>query len=429
MSPEGSSRPPGPRRPPRSGTEARSAPRRPPARPTGVKAAPATKRAAPAKKSATKSPTAKKKSPVARSEPAARKRVAPEAPGPREPRRRPQAKAPARAEVSSLTFREGRQGPPQTKKAPPVRRPDTQPAARIRSERAPRTGWESITGRTRAVVVEADELLPPTPTPATAFRQRYGVVYNTQGPRMRLAVLWVLAVVASIAYAPLRPYGLAVLYGVAAGLAAQQVVDAARSTRAGKLRWVAALGASSLPVVATVGTGALGVGLLVLVVVAVVTAITDGPEHREMSVIAAAGNCVLAAGVCGGAAAALVLLAQYEIGALIILMIYLMVYDASDYIVGSGASNGVEGPLAGGLFIAATTTMLAVTEVPPFRGADVWSFAMLAAVACPAGQILASAMLPRADAFAPALRRLDSMLIVAPAWAGLIGLYLQQVPG
>src|SRR5690606_34142831 len=103
--------------------------------------------------------------------------------------------------------------------------------------------------------------------------------------------------------------------------------------------------------------------------------------------------------------------------------------DASDYIVGSGASNGVEGPLAGGLFIAATTTMLAVTEVPPFRGADVWSFAMLAAVACPAGQILASAMLPRADAFAPALRRLDSMLIVAPAWAGLIGLYLQQVPG
>ena len=72
------------------------------------------------------------------------------------------------------------------------------------------------------------------------------------------------------------------------------------------------------------------------------------------------------------------------------------------------------------------SAVLAVTEVPPFRGVDIWTFAALAAVACPAGQLLASAMLPRAGARAPALRRLDSALIVAPAWAGLIGLYLQR---
>ena len=53
-------------------------------------------------------------------------------------------------------------------------------------------------------------------------------------------------------------------------------------------------------------------------------------------------------------------------------------------------------------------------------------FAVLAAVTCPAGQILASAMLPSASVRAPALRRLDSWLIVAPAWAGLVGLYLQR---
>ena len=67
-----------------------------------------------------------------------------------------------------------------------------------------------------------------------------------------------------------------------------------------------------------------------------------------------------------------------------------------------------------------------VTGVPPFRGADVWTFALLAALACPAGQFLASAMLPNASVRAPALRRLDSLLIVAPAWAGLVGLYLQR---
>ncbi len=271
----------------------------------------------------------------------------------------------------------------------------------------------------------ADDVLPAPPSPRTAFRKRYGVVYDTQGPRLRLALLWVVAVIAAMAIEPLRPYGLATLYAVVAGAAALQVVDAWHAVRTGGDRWVAALGASTLPVLATQGVRPVGVALLVLVVVAVVVSAQRG--GREMPVLAAAGHTVLAAGLCGGSAASLVLLADYEIGAVLILLVYLMVYDASDYVVGSGATNGVEGPLAGALFIAAVTLLFAVTEVPPFRGPDIWSFAMLAAVTCPAGQLLASAMLPRADAPASALRRLDSLLVTAPAWAGLIGLYLQQV--
>jgi hypothetical protein len=266
--------------------------------------------------------------------------------------------------------------------------------------------------------------LPRPPSPRTAFRTRYGVVYDTQGPRLRLALLWLAAVTVAVGVGPLRPYGLATLYAVVAGAAALQVVDAWHEVRTGGDRWVAALGASTLPVLATQGVRPVGAALLVVVVAAVAVSTQRG--GREMSVMAAAGHTVLAAGLCGGAAASLVLLADYEIGAVVILLVYLMVYDASDYVVGSGATNGVEGPLAGGLFIAAATWLLAELEVPPFRGVDIWNFAMLAAVACPAGQLLASAMLPRADAHAPALRRLDSLLLVAPAWAGLIGLYLQQ---
>ncbi len=267
--------------------------------------------------------------------------------------------------------------------------------------------------------------MPVAPSPRTAFRKRYGVVYDTQGPRIRLGVLWVVLVVASLAIESLRPYGLATLYAVVAGAAALQVVDAWHTVRTGADRWVAALGASCLPVLATMGVRPLGAALLGIVVVAIAAA-AQGHE-QEMPLLAAAGHTVLAAGVCGGSVAALVLLADYEIGAVIVLLVFLMVYDASDYLVGSGATNGVEGPVAGGVFIAAVTALFVVTKVPPFHGVDIVSFAMLAIVACPAGQLLASAMLPRADARAPALRRLDSLLIVAPAWAGLIGLYLQNV--
>ncbi len=268
------------------------------------------------------------------------------------------------------------------------------------------------------------EQVPFAPSPRTAFRTRYGVVYDTQGPRIRLGVLWVVLVVASLAIESLRPYGLATLYAVVAGAAALQVIDALYTVRTGADRWVAALGASCLPVLATMGVRPLGAALLGIVVVAVAAAALG--HDQEMPLLAAAGHTVLAAGVCGGAVAALVLLADYEIGAVIILLVFLMVYDASDYLVGSGATNGVEGPIAGGLFIAAVTVLFVVTKVPPFHGVDIVSFAMLAIVACPAGQLLASAMLPRADARAPALRRLDSLLIVAPAWAGLLGLYLQN---
>lgn len=271
---------------------------------------------------------------------------------------------------------------------------------------------------------EAVTMLPEPTSPRTAFRKRYGVVYDTQGPRIRIGVLWAASVALALAFRPLRPYGLATLYAVVAGAAALQVVDAWHAVRSGADRWVAALGACTLPMLATLGVGPLGGGLLAVVAASLATAAVR--QDRQMSLLAAAGHTVLSAGLCGMAAASMVLLADYEIGAVIILAVIVMVYDASDYVVGSGANNGFEGPIAGGLFIAAVTAVFAVTNAPPFRGADIWTFAVLAAVACPAGQILGSAMLPTSAVRAPALRRLDSWLLVAPAWAGLVGLYLQR---
>ena len=54
-------------------------------------------------------------------------------------------------------------------------------------------------------------------------------------------------------------------------------------------------------------------------------------------------------------------------------------------------------------------------------------FGGFAALLCPLGQVVASALLPRADAPAPALRRLDSLLLLGPTWPFLVGLLLQEL--
>jgi hypothetical protein len=320
---------------------------------------------------------------------------------------------------------------------PPAAPADPEPAPpegqrpRRRRHAAPAEGEhaETHTGRLRRIRATrppAEDLLPKQEDHMSPFRRRYGIPYNTQGPKVRLGVLWAIAVVAVLVPQALRPWGLAVLYGVVAGAAAAQVIDAHRGNRTSADRAVAAFGASGLAVAATLGTQALGLGYLLLVAAALAAALGT-PEPGRLP-LPRAGHIVAAAGICGGAAASLVLLAEYEIGALIILLVFVMVYDASDFIVGSGATNGIEGPLAGMLFIAAASAVFAVVSAPPFNdhGSDIWSFSVLAMIACPAGQILASALLPKADAHAPALRRLDTMLVVAPAWAGLIGLYLAR---
>ena len=52
----------------------------------------------------------------------------------------------------------------------------------------------------------------------------------------------------------------------------------------------------------------------------------------------------------------------------------------------------------------------------PFTTDSFPLFVILTAVAAPLGQIAGSAVLPRGDSWAPAVRRLDSYLIAAPLW-------------
>jgi hypothetical protein len=63
------------------------------------------------------------------------------------------------------------------------------------------------------------------------------------------------------------------------------------------------------------------------------------------------------------------------------------------------------------------TFALSVVQPDPFTSAGaVWAMGALTALGCPVGQVAASALLPSGGSFAPALRRLDSFLPVAPLW-------------
>ena len=85
-----------------------------------------------------------------------------------------------------------------------------------------------------------------------------------------------------------------------------------------------------------------------------------------------------------------------------VLVVVASAYELGDYIVGSGASNSIEGPLAGITTATLVALPLALVLVEPYDTGGV-ALLVFAALACPFGQIVASAALP--GAAAPTRRR------------------------
>jgi len=282
---------------------------------------------------------------------------------------------------------------------------------RVRTVAVPVTGHVTVRGRKRAVA-------GPRPR-KTAFGRRYAVVYDTAGWKVTLGVAWFLAVFGALVTGWAA---LTFVYGIAAGWAGMEATLRWRERGVAADPWVAAAGAAAIAAAAAAGTNAMGVAILVTVVVAVAyTAFSGVHRHHSLS---AAGNTVGCAVPFGLAAGCVVLTRDLEIGAAVVLLLFVAAYEAGDYLIGSGASNSIEGPLTGIVTVAVVAMVVAVLRVPPFDGAPVFAFAALAAVLCPAGQLAASAILPAADAHAPSVRRIDSLLILAPVWVWTVGLFI-----
>jgi hypothetical protein len=244
--------------------------------------------------------------------------------------------------------------------------------------------------------------------------------YDLDGPRIRLGLLWfVLAVVSSL----VGMVPVALLFGLVAGAAGLQTAGAWRRAGHRPAQLVAGFGALAMPLAALLGIGLAGVAGLAYTAAAALAAGRDA--DRRVPLVVKMGDTVRSGFFVGLAAAAAVLLARTDAGALLILVVLVSGYEVGDYVVGTGADNPAEGPIAGIAAVTVLTFAVAVFEFPPFDGGSAWVFGLLVAALAPLGRFVAGWLAPPGSTRVPALRRLDSWLIVAPVWAFLLWRYLE----
>jgi len=253
---------------------------------------------------------------------------------------------------------------------------------------------------------------------------RYAVVYDVDGPRVRLGFLWFVAAMGGL-FLGENGVGLAVPYSVAGAFAGLQMATVWREHGRHPNKAVAAAVGGVAPAAATAGAGAVGLVLIAAVPLAVFAALAESGSRRKA--VSEAGFTLQCSIFVGLAAASPVLAIQVEVGAALALILLVSIYEMGDYLIGSGATNSIEGPAAGIAGIAVFTFALWVASIPPFRNDSILAFGAMAAVFAPVGQLFGSALLPRADSPASAMRRLDTLLILGPVFVVTLWAYLDML--
>lgn len=232
---------------------------------------------------------------------------------------------------------------------------------------------------------------------------------DIDGPRVRLGLVWgAVAVVATATGA----VAAAVAFAAVALGAAGQACRAWRREPRRPYRPVAVAGAV---LVALSGAG----GPVAVVAASVITGVAAlGAAQARLGRREWDATLTAAIALVAGVASAGVPLARSELGATpaLVLLGTVLLAEASWFVVGSGARTGFDAPVASTAAIGAVSMAVAAVLVPPFRGASPWVLGAVAAVLVPLGPFVASMILPRANAFAPALRRIDGFLVVSPVW-------------
>jgi hypothetical protein len=272
----------------------------------------------------------------------------------------------------------------------------------------------------RPVAQEVDERDARGSRPAQRAKRpgkRYAVVHDTNGPKVRLGILWFLVAASALALGPLAT---ALVYGVAAAIAAAQTARCWRKRRARPNDAIAAGLAGLMGAGALLGAGGAGIGLLACVIMAVVVAAGDAKSPNPAVVDAGwTIQCALPPGL---VAMSMVLLARLDQGSAIALLLLVSGYETGDFLVGAGARNPYEGPAAGASAIVVVTFIVSTLPIAALDFGQAWLFGGLVVLLAPLGQLFASALLPSAKAPASSLRRLDSLLLAAPVWCFGVGL-------
>jgi hypothetical protein len=261
------------------------------------------------------------------------------------------------------------------------------------------------------------------PSPVT--RRGPAVVSSDDGPHVRLGLVWAAIVVAaSLA----GTWWLGAWMAVVAGLAG---VQASRSWRTAAARGpqavLAGAGAAVIALAAAGGERVLGLMAAIVALAVVSAGVAAGAVRAARHIRRSSGHIrttVIAVAI-GLAGAAPVLARRRGLAEGLVLLAMWCSYDAATYLVGTGAATSWEGPAAGIATIAALSLGVAAVVDPPFQGATPWILGGVACLTAPFGRAVASRLLRGADARAPALRRLDSLILLGPAWAVTAALVLR----
>jgi molybdopterin synthase sulfur carrier subunit len=241
-------------------------------------------------------------------------------------------------------------------------------------------------------------------------RPPLAVVHHSVRPHGRLGLAWA---VVTVGLTVAGPAWLGGWLAVAAFLAGAQTCVVWRKRGERPLTFVAATVAAGAPVAASFNTEAMTAVVVAGLLVAFVVRLrrpTRAPS-RDIALTVAIAVPV------GLAAAAPVLVRQHGIAPTLLLLAFACMYDAGAYLVGTGAASAWEGPAAGVVALIPLTIFAAVVLVPPFAGTEPFLLGLIAAVLTPCGPLAGSALLGDRTAHAPALRRLDSLLLMGPIWA------------
>ncbi len=254
-------------------------------------------------------------------------------------------------------------------------------------------------------------------------QNRLAVPYPTDGPKVTFGVLWFLALVgASLlgSYFDEPAIAAVSVAGIAApiaGLAGLQAGNAWFPNLSATRAWCA-VAAYLAGISGFYGPWGVLIGLAIgLIVLTFYLVLYRGHRRAAGELFDVLVRSAIPAGV---AVACLAALGSVGVGVQLSLIVLVSAYETGDFLVGSGSANAFEGPLAGLVSLGAVAFILFLIQPAPFDAFTVLLFAALAGICCPLGQIMASGLLPRGNAWAPALRRLDSYLLVAPIWLLLV---------
>lgn len=274
---------------------------------------------------------------------------------------------------------------------------------------------------------------PRPPRPRVDAIRSLAPVIDIDGPRVRVGILWAAAATGALVVGPLA---LGAAMAATAASAAAQTCSSWRASSRRPSRTAAIVPAALLPLGAAFGFASLAAAILVGAGAAVLLWRQDLVFVRRRA--AASGiavavpdlrHSVLIGFACGAAAAAPVLLAHERTGPVaFVLLAYAFVFDASAYLIGSGARSRWEGPAAGVTAIGSVTIAVAALLVPPFRGFTPVILGALAMLTAPIGPLVATLLLGDRSAPAPALRRLDVLFVLGPLWTAVALAILDNPP-